>query len=77
MRLLVACADGFFYTYDVNTQTGGECRLLSQTSIQTQNDIINPIGKELNSINTEDNHHHNHFNHDNELYNNNNNNTNE
>ena len=33
----MACANGFFYIYEVNTQTGGECKLLSQTSILTSN----------------------------------------
>lgn len=36
----MACADGFFYIYEVNTQTGGECKLLSQTSILTSNRTI-------------------------------------
>ena len=36
----MACADGFFYIYEVNTQIGGECKLLSQTSILTSNKTI-------------------------------------
>ena len=60
----MACADGFFYIYEVNTQTGGECKLLSQTSILTSNknahsqlqtgsSSSNSIGKDI--VNNDDN----------------------
>lgn len=63
----MACADGFFYIYEVNTLTGGECKLLSQTSILTSNKTIfalnnnqqqsvgssSNIGKEI--VNNDDN----------------------
>ena len=60
----MACADGFFYIYEVNTQTGGECKLLSQTSILTSNPTVfthpaansSNIGKEIvNNDNNEAN----------------------
>ncbi len=63
LRLLVACADGYFYIYEVNTQVGGECKLLSQTSILTNTNRnlfsnvngTTTIGKELlNNNNSND-----------------------
>jgi len=33
LRLLMASADGWFYMFDVNTQEGGICKLLTQASI--------------------------------------------
>lgn len=37
LRLLMACADGCFYMFDVNTQEGGVCKLISQASYYTPN----------------------------------------
>jgi hypothetical protein len=34
---LLASADGWFYMFDVNTQEGGICKLLTQASIYTSN----------------------------------------
>jgi len=65
LRLLMACADGFFYIYEVNVQTGGECKLLSQTSIEgspsptklfSTNSSSSASGKDVNScVNTSNN----------------------
>ena len=33
----MASADGWFYMFDVNTQEGGICKLLTQASIYTSN----------------------------------------
>ena len=61
----MACADGFFYIYEVNVQTGGECKLLSQTSIEgspsptklfSTNSSSSASGKDVNScVNTSNN----------------------
>ena len=43
----MASADGWFYMFDVNTQEGGVCRLLTQASIHSSNPALftnNPIG---------------------------------
>jgi hypothetical protein len=44
----MASADGYFYMFDVNTQEGGVCKLLTQASIYTANPTLftnNSIGK--------------------------------
>lgn len=48
----MASADGFFYMFDVNTQEGGVCKLLTQSSIYvpSSNLFNNNIGKE--AVNT-------------------------
>ena len=46
----MASADGYFYMFDVNTQEGGICKLLTQASLYTTNSTLftnNTIGKEL------------------------------
>lgn len=40
LRLLMASADGWFYMFDVNTQEGGICKLLTQASIYTSNPTL-------------------------------------
>ena len=43
----MASADGYFYMFDVNTQEGGICKLLTQASIYTPNATLftnNTIG---------------------------------
>jgi hypothetical protein len=39
LRLLLTSADGYFYMFDVNTQEGGNCKLLTQASIYTPTQI--------------------------------------
>jgi hypothetical protein len=36
----MASADGWFYMFDVNTQDGGICKLLTQASIYTPNPTL-------------------------------------
>jgi hypothetical protein len=46
----MASADGYFYMFDVNTQEGGQCKLLTQASIYTPTSNLftnNSIGKEI------------------------------
>lgn len=40
LRLLMASADGWFYMFDVNTQEGGICKLLTQASIYSSNPAL-------------------------------------
>jgi len=40
LRLLMASADGWFYMFDVNTQEGGICKLLTQASIYSSNPTL-------------------------------------
>ncbi|CAF0939632.1 unnamed protein product [Brachionus calyciflorus] len=40
LRLLMASADGYFYMFDVNTQEGGVCKLLTQSSIYVPNSSL-------------------------------------
>lgn len=49
LRLLMASADGYFYMFDVNTQEGGVCKLLTQSSIYVPSSSLfnNSIGKEV------------------------------
>jgi hypothetical protein len=63
----MASADGFFYMYDVNTQEGGVCKLLTQACIYTPNSTLftanNNIGKEIvnnnfNTVSDDSNYHH-------------------
>jgi len=54
LRLLMASADGWFYMFDVNTQEGGICKLLTQASIYTSNPAIFPnnnLGNANNLVN--------------------------
>ena len=50
----MASADGWFYMFDVNTQEGGICKLLTQASIYTSNPAIFPnnnLGNANNLVN--------------------------
>nr|AWV66703.1 WD repeat domain phosphoinositide-interacting protein [Brachionus calyciflorus] len=49
LRLLMASADGYFYMFDVNTQEGGVCKLLTQSSIYVPNSSLfnNSLGKDV------------------------------
>jgi len=54
LRLLMASADGWFYMFDVNTQEGGICKLLTQASIYSPNPTLftnNTIGNNNNLVN--------------------------
>ena len=69
----MASADGWFYMFDVNTQEGGICKLLTQASIYSPNPTLftnNTIGNNNNNNIVNNN---SHFNINN-LNNNNNNN---
>ena len=50
----MASADGWFYMFDVNTQEGGVCKLLTQASIYTSNPnnqlFTNNIGNNNNLV---------------------------
>ena len=45
----MASADGYFYMFDVNTQEGGICKLLTQSSIYVPSSSLfnNSVGKDL------------------------------
>ncbi len=50
----MASADGWFYMFDVNTQEGGVCKLLTQASIYTSNPnnqlFTSPLGNNNNIV---------------------------
>lgn len=66
----MASADGYFYMFDVNIHEGGNCKLLTQSSIHipSSNQFNNSLGKEV--VSNINNHQ---FNADNSLTNNTNN----
>ena len=54
----MASADGYFYMFDVNTQEGGICKLLTQASIYTPNPTLftnNSMSKDLVNNNNNNN----------------------